>query len=581
MTEEQRGWLEQEVARLERCGAVDQLGTKRDGLVVALSSPTFLVPKKGPKRWRLVFDLRRLNETLPFLSCKMETVSTVARLTKKGWWAISFDLSQGYFHLDISLGSRRWMGFKLGNQFYRYRVLPFGLTWAPYVFTKVVKAMLKEWRKGGVHCMAYIDDFVVMAEDPEELCRVRDELIAPLLERLGWVREPSKGEWDPVQRLEVLGLIVDLSLGTLEIPGDKLERARKLVLRALRKRRSNRQLAELIGYLSFLARAAPELKIVIWELHRCTRRGDIDWERTAQLTERARRDLDGLLEGLGRLTYAPLWRPSQVTVLCTDASLKGWGAVVLTTGRQARGAFPPAWDSWPIHFKEMVAVLKAVKSLSANLAGNQVEVRVDNRMVRAYLANGGGRDSRMHEWTREILGLLAGLGAKLYSAIWVKGELDNWEADALSRWVDGDDWQVKGEVVGMLRDCLGHWEVDRFANKINKKAQKFWAVFACPGAAGVDTFSQWWDEEVSLLVPPLYLWGRVLRHLWEGGGVAIALVPRWEMHWWWPLLLRMSVKRVCLGGSECFERGLSGKFALGDGRWTFEGHLLVAKGKCL
>ena len=60
----------------------------------------FLVPKKvepgQPPKWRLVVDLRPTNAFCRPRSCKYETLKELQRLARKGDWAISFDLQDGY-----------------------------------------------------------------------------------------------------------------------------------------------------------------------------------------------------------------------------------------------------------------------------------------------------------------------------------------------------------------------------------------------------------------------------------------------------------------------------------------------------
>ena len=43
-------------------------------------------------------------------------------------------------------------------KFYEFKVLPFGLTSAPYAFTKVVRQLVKYWRGCGHLTLMYLDD---------------------------------------------------------------------------------------------------------------------------------------------------------------------------------------------------------------------------------------------------------------------------------------------------------------------------------------------------------------------------------------------------------------------------------------
>jgi hypothetical protein len=225
-TAAQLEWMGVELCRLMAAQAVEWMGQgDLRPLGIFLISPVFLVPKHGPKLWRLVIDQRRLNLCLAALRCKFESLATLIRLAGRGWWAITFDLAQGYHHISIHSDSCPWFGFRIGQDWYRYRVLPFGLRWSPWVFTKVIRTMVKSWRVLGVLVFVFVDDFAVVASSPEALRQIRDTIISPSLAELGWVRETSKGQWEPSQRVEVMGLLLDLQEGLVSIPEPKLIRA--------------------------------------------------------------------------------------------------------------------------------------------------------------------------------------------------------------------------------------------------------------------------------------------------------------------------------------------------------------------
>ena len=42
--------------------------------------------------------------------------------------------------------------------FFMFTVLPFGLSSAPYIFTKLLRPLVKHWRSQGIHTVVYLDD---------------------------------------------------------------------------------------------------------------------------------------------------------------------------------------------------------------------------------------------------------------------------------------------------------------------------------------------------------------------------------------------------------------------------------------
>ena len=101
-------------------------------------SQLFLVQKKS-RGWIPVIHLSGLNQYIPTPHFKMETIDSVCLALWKNDWAISVDLKDAYYHILIHRKSRRYLRFHFMGRTYQLQVLAFGLSPAPYVFTRVVK----------------------------------------------------------------------------------------------------------------------------------------------------------------------------------------------------------------------------------------------------------------------------------------------------------------------------------------------------------------------------------------------------------------------------------------------------------
>ena len=368
---------------------------------------------------------------------------------------------------------------------------------------------------------------------------IRDHYILPVLNELGWIREETKGQWEPAQEAEVLGLVVNLVEGRFFIPAAKLERLQEVATVQEGQWFSRRELAAVTGFLASLSRAALIMQLFLRSSYALIG-GGRDWDRLVVITSQVVDDLSWIKDNLHKWHGAPMWRPSRVLVLQTDASGKvGWGAALKARPKLARGYHKEEEIDWEINIKELYTVLMGILSFREIIQGRMLECQVDSSIAQADLANGGGPNVQMNDLVKRIHLELASIGASLYEAIWIKGSLLNQKADQMSHWRDQDNWELAISTVELLRQVFGPWDVDQFADQHNAKAPVFNSLFYTPGTAAVDAFSQDWGHVMNLLVPPLYLVMRVLQHLIKDQAQGILVVPRWEAQPWWPLLCKV------------------------------------------
>ena len=99
------------------------------------------------KKLRLILDLKYINKHLRVQKFKYEGLRTFQNLFSKGDFFFKTDLKSGYHHLDILEGHQKYLGFSWcisGMQrYFVFTVLVFGLATAPFIFTKVVKVLIK------------------------------------------------------------------------------------------------------------------------------------------------------------------------------------------------------------------------------------------------------------------------------------------------------------------------------------------------------------------------------------------------------------------------------------------------------
>ena len=71
-------------------------------------------------------------------------------LLEKGDYLFSFDLRSGYHHVETADIHHKYLGFAWNKKFYTFMVLPFGLASACYIFTKLLRLLVRYWRAKGL-----------------------------------------------------------------------------------------------------------------------------------------------------------------------------------------------------------------------------------------------------------------------------------------------------------------------------------------------------------------------------------------------------------------------------------------------
>ena len=140
----------------------------------------------------------------------------------KDSYMFSFDLKSGYHHVEISQDHPTFLGFcwrspdSNNGVFYVFTVLPFGLSSAPYVFTKLLKPLEKHWRIQGTCIAVFLDDGWAIVEDKEGSL-VKAQSVRRDLYSAGFVINEEKSVWEPSQVLDWLAITWNSLLGTLKI----------------------------------------------------------------------------------------------------------------------------------------------------------------------------------------------------------------------------------------------------------------------------------------------------------------------------------------------------------------------------
>ena len=178
-----------------------------------------LTVAKG-KKLRLILDLRHVNQYVQYCPIKYEDWGLLEEVVKHDDYFISFDLTAGYHHVSELPEHTKFLGSSYCingvNKYYVFCQMPFGLSTACYLFTKLMRPLVKLWQSEGVRSFVYIDDGVMACNNLQEAGLISNR-IKSNLHNAGFLINHSKSNWIPTKHLSWLGFEFDSSSMTLKV----------------------------------------------------------------------------------------------------------------------------------------------------------------------------------------------------------------------------------------------------------------------------------------------------------------------------------------------------------------------------
>ena len=153
-------------------------------------SNVFLVPKKDGG-FRPVINLKSLNQFIPYLHFKMESLHCLKDILLPGDYMCKVDLKDAYFSIPLAQNSSKYVRFSWKGSLYEFNCLCFGLGPAPRIFTKLLKVPISILRRLSIRVIIYLDDLLILGCSREEVKQSR---------HLGFVINQKNVFWSQVRR---------------------------------------------------------------------------------------------------------------------------------------------------------------------------------------------------------------------------------------------------------------------------------------------------------------------------------------------------------------------------------------------
>jgi reverse transcriptase-like protein len=532
--------VERDVARLAileliKSGSVFKIEPKPDQFI----SRIFLVPKKEPGKYRLVINLKYLNNYVDSPHFKMEDYRTVLNLMRKDMYMATIDLRDAYHSIPIHPKHQKYLCFEFEKQRYHFTCVPFGLSCAPRLFTKLMRPIMAQLRNIGFTSNQYLDDILAM-EMSSEKCSSNVVATCELLQKLGFRIHEGKSQLIPSQIQTYLGFLYNSVEMTISLPMEKRQKVLKVIHKFLSKTKPKiRDAANMIGNLvaasPAIAFSGCHVKRLEMEKTEALLLCEGDFDEHVTFSKEALDELNWWKLRLP-LSYNLIRNDTFDYVLTTDASKTGWGALV--DNEITRGFWSVTEQKLHINVQELIAIFYGLKSFFSDNFDCSIIIKSDSTTAISYINRFGGCRSPDN--------------FKIAYDIWNWGEAhniwlfatyisssDNFLADRASReQVDENDFCLDNHTFDLIIKEFGMPVIDLFASMHSHKCTRYISWFPDPKSEAVDAFTVPWTD-FFYAFPPFCVIARVLRKIENENSRGILIVPDWKAQNWFPIFIRL------------------------------------------
>lgn len=508
-------------------------------------SPYFLVDKSNGKK-RFVLNLKGLNKFINPPHFKMEDGRTVIKLINKDCYLTKIDLKDAYFAVPIDIKFRKYLRFQFDGVLYEFLALPFGLSYAPYLFTKLVRPILAYYRSKGITCVAYIDDWILIHDSVSSATR-DTTFVCHTLQQLGFVINSEKSCLTPQKKCLFLGFLYDTQKMILELPDDKREKIRNTIVKL--KNSTVCKIRFMAHVAGLLVSACPAVKygklytkIIEREKFLALKRTNGDYDQSVLISNELKSEL-AWWESNVFLLYNDISPGASHLEIYTDASKTGWGAVC--EGRATHGWWNNQEAKLHINILELKAIFFALKCFVGNLTSINILLRVDNTTAISYVNRMGSvQHLLLNSIAREMWQWCEARNIWIFAS-YVKSEEN--KADKDSRILSAEtEWELADFAFKNIVMVFGKPEIDLFASRANSKCSRYISWFKDPGSEAVDAFTISWRNLKFYAFPPFSLVLRVLNKIVLDKADGVIVVPDWHSQPWYPLFLKLLVGKPVL-----------------------------------
>ena len=331
-------------------------------------------------------------------SVKFEDLKIALNFVFEDCWMIKFDIHSAYHHISVRESQTGMLGFswQINGQtiYFKFLVLPFGMSCAPYIYTKLTRPLIKKWRSECKRVLMYLDDgFGCGATKQKNLDMALD--IKQDLILSGFVPKVEKCLWVPVQSLRFLGDNIDAREGYLTIPENRIEKTLNTLAEIKRDVESRekvfvRKIASFVGQIISMAIVIGNVSLIMTKSLSYDIKEANTWFSCIILSEESKVQLEFWQENIKHLNCKRMFSVHSFSkIIFSDASSTGFaGYQVAMLNGVSHGMWAPDEVLKSSTWRELSAVHRVLHSFAKSLRNSKVKWYSDNAAVCSIVSKG-------------------------------------------------------------------------------------------------------------------------------------------------------------------------------------------------
>ncbi|KAK7584083.1 hypothetical protein V9T40_005046 [Parthenolecanium corni] len=406
--------IENQISKLIEAGLIEESTSP-------FAAPVTLAYKKqsdGTRlKNRLCIDYTMLNKIIVPESQPFPLIEDMIVKARDCKWFSVLDINMAFWSIPMREKDRYKTAFVTQTGHYNWKCLPFGLKTCPAIFQRILRNILK---RNGLDdfCVNYIDDILIFSKTFDEHLDHLKKLI-DVVSKEGFRLNLSKCNFAQ-NKVKYLGHVLENNV-TRPIYDNVLP------VRDFPRPTTQKQVRQFLGKVNFYHSYIPNSATLLAPLHNLLKKNStFDWNDKCEMSFKK------VKECLISEPCLAIFSPNKETVVQTDASLEGIGAVLKQ--KQSDGVLKPvAFFSKKLNdaqkkkkalFLECLAIKEALMYWRHRLLGINFTVYSDHKPLENLNVN--------TKFDDELRELLLHLSQFNFNVKYMPGKINS-EADCLSR----------------------------------------------------------------------------------------------------------------------------------------------------